>query len=113
MVKRGEIYWADLPEPQGSNPGYRRPVLIIQSASFNQSKINTVVIAIITGNTKFANSFGNVLLKPRGSGLPKDSVVNVSQLYTIDERFLLEFVETLTDKKMEKVDNGLRFVLSL
>lgn len=113
MVKRGEIFWADLPEPQGSSPGYRRPVLVIQSNSFNQSKINTVVVAIITGNTKYANSFGNVLLKPRASGLPKDSVVNISQLYTMDERFLLEYVETLTDKKMEQVDNGLRFVLSL
>lgn len=113
MVKRGEIWWADLPEPQGSSPGFRRPVLVIQSNRFNKSKINTVIVAIITGNTKYKDSFGNVLLKAKSSGLPKDSVVNVSQLYTMDERFLLEYIETLSDRKIEQVDKGLRIVLSL
>lgn len=102
-----------MPEPQDSNPGYRRPVLIIQSDSFNRSKINTVIVAIITGNLKYKDSFGNIFLKAKSSGLPKDSVINVSQLYTMDERFLLEYIETLSDRKMEQVNKSLRLILSL
>lgn len=113
MVNRGEIWWANLPEPAGSSPGYRRPVLIIQSNEFNHSKINTTVVLIISTNLKLAESFGNVLLKTRQSGLSKDSVVNITQLYTIDESFLTEFVETLSEQKMEQIDKGLRLVLSI
>ncbi len=113
MVNRGEIWWANLPEPTGSNPGYRRPVLVVQSNNFNHSKINTTVVLIISTNLKLAESFGNVLLKTRQSGLSKDSVVNVTQLYTIDESFLTEFVDTLSEQKMEQVDKGLRLVLSI
>ncbi len=102
-----------MPEPTGLSPGLPRPVLIIQSDKFNQSRINTVVIAIITTNTRLANSEGNVSLTTRQSNLPKDSVVNVSQLFTIDEIFLRDFVSALSAKKMEQIDNGLRLVLSL
>ena len=100
-------------EPTGSSPGLPRPVLIIQSDRFNRSKINTVVIAIITTNTRLANSEGNVLLTSRQSNLPKDSVINISQLFTIDESLLRDYVGALPAKKMEQVDNGLRLVLSL
>jgi mRNA interferase MazF len=93
--------------------GYRRPVIIIQADRFNRSEINTAVIAIITTNTRLENSLGNIRLTPNQSGLSKDSVVNVSQLYTMDKRFLLERVGTVSDKKMEQIDNGLRLVLSL
>lgn len=113
VVQRGEIWWANLPDPLGSGPGYLRPVLIIQSDRFNKSEINTVVIAIISTNTRLADSIGNVLLIKRQSGLPKDSVVNVSQLYTIDESLLDDLVSTLSDRKMEQIDKGLRSVLAL
>lgn len=113
IIERGEIWWTDLPKPVGSSPGLPRPVLIIQSDKFNQSRINTVVIAIISTNLKLTNSEGNVLLTARQSNLPKDSVVNISQLFTIDESLLRDYAGTLSAKKMEQVDSGLRLVLSL
>ncbi len=113
VIERGEIWWANLPEPVASNPGFRRPVLIIQSNQFNQSLINTVVVAIITSNTKLIGSLGNVLITSKQSNLPKDSVVNVTQLYTMDESLLIEFVGKISDKKMSQVNEGLRLVLSL
>jgi len=113
VVERGEIWWADLPEPVGSSPGLPRPVLIIQSDKFNRSRINTAVIAIITTSARLANAEGNVLLTARQTNLPKDSVVNVSQLFTIDETLLRDYVGALSAKKMEQVDKGLRLVLSL
>ena len=113
VIERGEIWWANLPEPVGSSPGFERPVLIIQSDKFNRSKINTVVIAIISTNLRLVNSEGNVLLEKKQSNLPKDSVVNVSQLFTIDQSLLRDFVSVLSAKKMEQVNKGLRLVLSL
>jgi mRNA interferase MazF len=113
VIERGEIWWADLPEPVVSSPGLPRPVLIIQSDVVNQSHLNTVVIAVITTNTELANSEGNVLLLSRQSDLPKDSVVNVSQLFTIDKSVLRNFVNALSTKKIKQIDNGLRFLLSL
>lgn len=113
VIERGEIWWADLPEPVGSSPGLQRPVLIVQSEKFNQSEISTVVIAAITKNIKLAAASGNVLVTPKQTGLPKESVVNVSQILTIDKRLLRDYVGTLSAKKMEQVDNGLRLVLSL
>lgn len=113
VTNRGEIWWANLPEPTGSGPGFRRPVLIIQSDKFNHSKINTVVILIISSNLRLAEADGNVLITAKQSGLSKDSVINVSQIFTIDESLLDEYVETLSEWKMEQVDKGLRLVLSL
>jgi len=113
VIGRGEIWWANLPEPVGSNPGFRRPVLVVQSDSFNQSKIQTVVVAVITKNLELAKAPGNVLITARASRLPGDSVVNVSQVITIDKSLLTEFVSTLPNKKMEKIEEGLRLVLSL
>lgn len=113
VVQRGDIWWGDLPTPAGSAPGYRRPVLIVQADNFNRSEINTVVIAIITTNTDLANAVGNVLLTKRQSGLLKESVVNVSQLYTIDKGLLTEYVGTISDSKMSQIDDGLRLVLAL
>jgi mRNA interferase MazF len=113
VIERGEIWWADLPDPVGSNPGFPRPVLIIQSDKFNRSRINTVVIAIISTNLKLVKSEGNVHLTARQSNLPKDSVVNVSQLFTIDENLLRDYAGTLSERKMEQIDKGLRLVLSL
>ncbi len=112
-MRRGEIWWADLPEPLGSSPGFRRPVLIVQDNEFNQSLINTVIVAAITGNTRIAKAKGNVLITSNQSGLPKDSVINVSQLLTVDKSVLIEYVSTLSESKIEPVDEGLRVVLSL
>ncbi|AFY42034.1 type II toxin-antitoxin system PemK/MazF family toxin [Nostoc sp. PCC 7107] len=110
---RGEIWWANLPEPVGSEPGYRRPVLIIQDDTFNQSRISTVIVAVITSSIQLAEAPGNVLLSREVSGLPKDSVVNVSQLLTIDKSFLVERVGALPDYLQEEVDEGLRIILYL
>jgi mRNA interferase MazF len=113
VIGRGEIWWASLPGPVGSSPGLRRPVLIVQSDAFNQSKIQTVVVAVITKNLELAKAPGNVTITARISRLPIDSVVNVSQVITIDKNLLTEFVSTLPSKKMEKIEEGLRLVLSL
>lgn len=113
VISRGEIWWTDLPEPIESEPGYRRPVLVVQNNQFNNSKIRTVVVATITTNLNIAAASGNVPITRRQSGLSKDSVVNVSHLFTVDKTLFLEYVETLSDSKMEQVDEGLRLVLSL
>jgi mRNA interferase MazF len=88
-VYRGEIWWASLPDPMGSEPGYRRPVLIVQDDIFTQSRINTVIVVIITSNTQLAEAPGNTLFQSKATGLPKDSVANVSQVFTIDKNFLI------------------------
>jgi mRNA interferase MazF len=112
-VTRGEIWWADLPEPRGSEPGFRRPVLIIQADSFNRSGIRTVIVAVITGNLRLAEAPGNVLLLASASGLPRDSVVNVSQILALDRSFLTEEVGKLAGRQMQDIDAGLRLVLEL
>jgi len=113
VMLRGEIWWASLQAPQGSGPGYRRPVLIVQADEFNRSKINTVIAAVITSNLALAAAPGNVRLGPRSSGLPKESVVNVSQLITIDKRFLTELIHSIDTRARQEVDAGLRAVLAI
>lgn len=113
MIRRGEIWWASLSEPHGSAPGYRRPVLVVQSNAFNRSKIGTVVVAAITSNIRLAEAPGNVRLTRRESRLACVSVVNVSQTLTVDKRFLTERVDRLPAKVLSEVDAGLRLVLSL
>jgi mRNA interferase MazF len=113
MVARGEIWWADLPSAQGSGPGFRRPVLVLQSNRFNESKIATVIVAVLTSNLELAKAPGNILLHSKESKLSKDSVVNMSQLMTIDKVFLTEKVCKLTDKFLTDVGLGLRLVLGI
>ena len=110
---RGEIWWANLSTPAGSEPGYRRPVLIVQDDTFNQSKIGTIIVVAITSNTRLAAAPGYVLLPPRASGLPKASVANVSQILTLDKTFLTERIGTLPDHLQAAIDEGLRMVLYL
>ena len=110
---RGEIWWAALPRPAGSEPDYRRPVIVIQSNDFNRSRIDTVVVVVITSNTRLAHAPGNVFLPRSMTGLPKDSVANVSQVTTIDKSLLTERVGVLTPDLLEQVEGGLRLVLSL
>lgn len=112
-MQRGEIWWASLPIPKGSEPGYRRPVLVVQSDAFNRSRISTVVVAAITSNVRLAAAPGNVLLRTRASGLPKTSVVNVSQVLTVDRKTLVEAVRPLPKRDMAAVESGLRLVLGL
>jgi mRNA interferase MazF len=110
---RGEIWWANLPDPIGSEPGYRRPVLVIQDDIFTQSRINTVIVVIITSNTQLAEAPGNVLLPQGASGLSRDSVANVSQIFTVDKTFLVERIGSLPNYLQEEVDEGLRTILYL
>jgi mRNA interferase MazF len=110
---RGEIWWAALPTPTGSGPGFDRPVLIVQDDTFNQSKIGTVIVVILTSNARLADAPGNVMLPSLATGLPKDSVANVSQIFTIDKSLLRERVGRLPEALQTEVDEGLRMVLYL
>ncbi len=112
-MQQGDVWWATLPDPAGSGPGYRRPVLIVQADDFNRSRISTVVVAVLTSNVALAQAPGNVLVRARRAGLPRDSVVNVTQLLTVDKRLLTEKVRALDSGTMAEVNDGLRLVLGI
>ena len=112
-MRRGEIWWAHLPDPVASEPGFNRPVLVIQSNAFNRSRIRTIIAVVLTSNLRFAEAPGNVLLPASDTGLPKDSVANVSQVITIDRSFLTEKCGKLPSHLIRSVDEGLRLALSL
>ena len=112
--KKGEIWWSDLDEPRGSEPGYIRPVVIVQSDEFNKSKIRTVIVAVITSNLKLARAPGNLKLATTKSiGLNKESVVNVSQIITLDKAYLTEKVGKLSTSQKQELAEGLKLVLDL
>ena len=111
MIAQGEVWWAELAEPSGSEPGFRRPVVIVQGDAFNRSRIATIVCVALTINLRWAAAPGNVLLSSRLTGLPKDSVANVSQLITLDRSVLTERVGALPAKKLQLVLLGLDIVL--
>ena len=113
MIQRGSICWAGLGEIRGSKPAKRRPVLVIQSDPFNTSRLNTTVAAVITSNTGLAAMPGNVFLPAAASGLPRDSVVNVTALVTLDKSDLDAQAGHLPPSLMEDVDRGLRRILGL
>ena len=110
-VSQGEVWWADLGEPRGSKPGFRRPVLVIQGDSLNRSRIATAVCVALTSNVKWASAPGNVLLSESATGLPKESVANVSQIVTLDESELTVRVGKLPKAKLELVLSGVDVVL--
>ncbi len=112
-MRRGEIWWASLPEPTGSGPGFRRPLLIVSANSFNDSGISTIVAAVVTSNLRLADAPGNVRLPVKGTGLAKVSVANVSQIITVDKTFLTERIGKLNPRLLAEVDAGLRIVLSV
>ena len=112
-MRRGEIWWASLPELTGSGPGFRRPLLIVSANSFNDSGISTVVAAVVTSNLRLADAPGNVRLPVKGTGLAKVSVANVSQIITVDKTFLTERIGKLNPRLLAEVDAGLRIVLSV
>ncbi len=113
MTERGSVCWADLGERRGSRPAKRRPVLVIQSDDFNASRLNTTVAAVITSNTALAAMPGNVFLPAAASGLPKDSVVNVTALVTLNKADLSPPAGRLPASLMHDIDRGLRRVLGL
>lgn len=110
---RGEIWWAQLPLPRGSEPAKRRPVLILQADSFNRSAINTIVCAAITTNLGLLNVPGTVHLSKKESRLPKESIINLSQIVTLDKSFLIECVGAIDRPKLEEVNDRLKTVLDM
>ena len=112
-MELGEIWWAELPDPTASEPGFRRPVVIVQSNTFNRSRIRTIIAVVLTSNLRLAEAPGNVLIAASDSGLPKDSVANVSQVITVDRTFLTERCGRLPGHLIRSIDEGLRLVLSL
>ena len=112
-VARGEIWWADLPDPVASDPGGTRPVLIIQANAFNRSRISTVLAIVITTNDRLADSPGNVRLSSLETGLKKPSVANISQIITADRTFLRQRIGRIRSGTMARVESGLRLILGL
>ena len=111
VIRQGDIYWVDLQEPIGSEPGYRHPHVVVQNDVFNCSRIHTVVVCALTSNLQRAEAPGNVLLKPGEANLPKQSVVNVSQIFTVDKRQLEEKIGSLSTLRVREILDGIRLVL--
>jgi mRNA interferase MazF len=111
VIRQGDIYWIDLDEPGGSEPGYRHPHVVVQNNLFNHSRINTVLVCPLTSNLKRADSPGNVLLSKREANLPKPSVVNVSQIFTVDKSQLGDYIGILTSERLRQVLDGIKLLL--
>jgi len=111
VINQGDIYWVDFVEPSGSEPGYKHPHVVVQNNLFNRSEIKTVVVCTLTSNLKRADAPGNILLEKKETHLPKDSVVNVSQIFTVDKSQLDEYVGTLSAKRVREILNGVKLVL--
>jgi mRNA interferase MazF len=113
VIERGEVWWADLDEPSASEPGYRRPVVIVQADAFNRSRLQTTIAVVLTSNLRLIDAPGNVLVPKQNSGLPKDSVANVSQLVTLDRDFLTQRAGKVPPRLLATIDAGLKLVLAL
>jgi mRNA interferase MazF len=111
VINQGDIFWVDLDEPTGSGPGYRHPHVVIQNNVFNRSRISTVVVCALTSNLRRATSPGNVLLEPGEADLPKQSVVVVSQLFTVDKSQLSEHIGTLSKKRIRQILDGIKLLI--
>ena len=111
-IKQGDIFWIDLGIPKGSEPGYRHPHVVIQNNLFNQSRINTVVVCAITSNLNLANAPGNVLLKKGEGGPKKDSVINISQIITVDKSDLTEKIDRLSPSKTNHIIEGIKLLIA-
>ena len=111
VISQGEVWWADLPAPSGSGPGYRRPVVVVQGDAFNRSAIGTIVSVPLTSTLRWADAPGNVRLTARATGLPRDSVANVSQIVTLDRSILTERVGKLARSKVDLILSGIDIVL--
>lgn len=111
MINQGDIFWIDLDEPSGSEPAYRHPHVVVQNNLFNRSRIHTVVVCALTSNLKRAAAPGNVLLEPGEANLPKQSVVNVSQIFTVDKSQLEDRIGTLSGSRVQEILGGIKLVL--
>ena len=111
VINQGDIYWINLGRPSGSSPGYLRPFAIIQNDIFNISRINTVIVCALTSNLKLAKAPGNILLNQGEANLPKQSVINVSQIYSVDKLELKEKIGTLSSKRVQEILDGIRLLL--
>lgn len=111
VIEQGEIYWIDLGEPSESEPGYRHPHIVIQNNLFNSSRINTVVVCVVTSNLKRAKAPGNVLLEKGEVNLPKKSLVNISQVYTVNKSDLKEKIGKVSEKRMRQILDGLHLLV--
>lgn len=111
MISQGDVCWADMPEPTGSEPGYRRPVVVVQGNALNRSRVKTVVCVPLTGNLRWADAPGNVRLSRRLTGLPKDSVANVSQVNVLDRSLLEPAVARISQAKIDLILSGIDTVL--
>ena len=110
VIKQGDVYWVDLGKPSGSEPGYLHPHVVIQNNVFNLSRINTAIVCVITSNLKRAQAPGNVLLESGEANLPRQSVVNVSQVFTVDKGYLVEKIGTLSRKRVRQILDGIRLL---
>lgn len=111
VVAQGDVWWASLPDPRGSGPGFRRPVVVVQGEAFNQSRLATVVVVPLTSNVRWAAAPGNVLLAARRTGLPRDSVANVSQIVAVDRGILEDRTGHLSRAELELILGGIDLVL--
>ncbi len=111
MIAQGEVWWADLDAPIGSGPGFRRPVVVVQSDAFNRSRISTVMCVAVTSRLKWVDAPGNVLLEAKATGLDRNSVANVSQVVTVDESTLTDRVGRLSQAKLQLIIDGIELVL--
>jgi mRNA interferase MazF len=111
VVDQGDVYWIDLEEPARSEPGYRHPHVVIQNNLFNRSRINTVVVCALTSNLRRAEAPGNVLLEKGEANLPRESVVNVSQIYTVDKRDLVEKIGSLSQRRVRQILAGVMLII--
>ena len=110
VISQGDIYWINLEEPVGSEPGFRHPHVVIQNNLFNRSRIDTVVVCLLTSNLRLAKAPGNVLLEKGEGNLAKQSVVNISQIYTVDKSDLVEWIGALSEKRVRQILDGVRLL---
>jgi mRNA interferase MazF len=111
VINQGDIFWVDLGKPSGSEPGYKHTHMVVQNNLFNKSRINTVVVCTLTSNLRRAKAPGNILLDPGEANLPEQSVINISQFYTVDKRDLAEKIGTLSDQRVQEVLEGIHLLL--
>ena len=111
VINQGDIYWVEVDEPTGSEPGYTHPHVVVQNNLYNQSKLRTVIVCVITSNLKIATVTGNVLLEKGEANLPKEGVVNVSQILTVDKSQLEEYIGTLSRKRVYQILDGVQLFL--
>jgi len=110
VIEQGDVYWIDLGEPTGSEPGFMRPYVVVQNSVFNASRIGTAVVCAITSNLKRGDAPGNVTLNKDEANLPKPSVVNISQIYTVDKAELIDKIGTLSEKRVDQIVEGLKLL---